>query len=111
MAVANRSLAGILAGGIVLASLAGCGGGPASREQLCAAYDEYREEVTRPHFLSNKGVFDALRDLGDAAERYEGSTSVREAGPALKKMGESDSFSPMEADLRARPIRTECRTG
>ncbi|MES9542514.1 MULTISPECIES: hypothetical protein [unclassified Actinomadura] len=111
MAVPNRFLRRVTAGGVVLALLAGCGGGPASRKDLCDAYGKYQKEVSRPHFLSNKGVFDALRDLGDTAERYEGNASVRQAGPALKKMGESDSYRPMEAEYRALPIRAECRTG
>lgn len=112
MAAAKRSVRGLMAGGATLVFLVGCGGGgPTTRGDLCDAYHHYEEEAARPHILSNKGEFDALKDLGDTAERYRDDASVREAGAALKKMGESNSYPPMEAEMRAAPIRSECETG
>ncbi|WP_157419624.1 hypothetical protein [Actinomadura kijaniata] len=107
-----RTPAALLSAAVVaLGAVAGCGGGPTSREELCDAYREYQKQVSRPHILSNEKVFDSLRELGEAAERYEGDDSVRAAGPALRKMGESDSYRPAEAQMRLRPVRAECRTG
>ncbi len=89
---------------------AGCAGsGPTDRKELCAAYKHFRSEYGGFHPLSNKGVFDSLRDLGDVASRYQGDASIRAAGPRLKKMGESDSFNMLDVVTTTAPIAAECR--
>lgn len=95
---------------VLLPLAAGCAdSGPTDHRDLCAAYKDFRSEYGGFHPLSNKDVFDSLRDLGDVASRYQSDASIREAGPRLKEMGESDSFNMAEVETTTAPIAAECR--
>ncbi|GAB3659240.1 hypothetical protein GCM10027589_20240 [Actinocorallia lasiicapitis] len=89
----------------------GCSSGPSTKEELCDAYSDYKKEERAFHPINENGVFRALKKLGDVAGRYPEDAEVQEAGPKLKKLGESDSFYSSDASRLARPISSECGSG
>lgn len=85
--------------GIVLlgsGALAGCSGGSTTQAEVCASYDSLEEQFMLDDESGTVDVHGAVKDLGDKAARYDGDSSVNEAGEALKELAKQEQFSLLE---------------
>ena len=74
-------------------TLTGCfTAGPATRQELCASYDELGTQVMSPHWSDNV-IFRDAGSLADVASRYDADSAVKSEAPAINDIANSSSTS------------------
>lgn len=83
-------------------------GGPTTKDELCAAYDDLSDALRGGGRVFNNELFRSADKLGKLAERYEESTKVKEDGQALRKIADSTTTSGLELQAASSGVASAC---
>lgn len=86
--------------------LAGCSFGPATRDELCAGFDELSDQALSGNVGFGNPLFREAGQLADLAGRYEGE--LYGDGEALRAIADSDATDLNELRNASMHIADEC---
>jgi hypothetical protein len=73
--------------------LSGCGGGPASKAEVCDSFTQVGTQLLQGNGIIGNPLFSKVKDLGSTAQRYQGDPSVASDGQKLSDLGGGDTLS------------------
>jgi hypothetical protein len=109
----NRSFAWITA--LIMAGLtflSACSMGPATKQEVCAEFDDLGRKVAGANGIVDNAVFNSADDLADLAERYSGTENLGTDAAQLSAIADSTSTNGLQlmnatehiADLCGHPM-------
>ena len=100
----------VLGMALLAAGGAGCSNGPTTQAEVCSSYDSLAAELDSDQVagLFDGHIYDAIKDLGGTASRYEDDANVEEAGEALKDLAEQEEISMLELMGATAPFESLC---
>ena len=104
----GRSLVGMVLLGAV--ALTGCSNGPTTQAEVCGSYNELADELESDQVsgLFDRHIYDAIKELGGTAARYDADSSVSDAGEAMKALAKQEEISMLELMGAAAPFESFC---
>ncbi|MFE3327946.1 molybdenum ABC transporter substrate-binding protein [Streptomyces sp. NPDC059176] len=99
-----------VAGVLSVMYLAGCfeDKSPTNKEQVCTAYAELGNRVRVANGVIDNLVFRKAGEVGDLAERYEGSEDLSEDAEALHEIADSSTTTLLELMQASKDIAALC---
>jgi hypothetical protein len=82
--------------------------GPSTEAEVCQAYDDLSAALLDTNGFFDNAVFHRAGDLGGLAARFEGDSSVRADGQALKAIADGDETSGAELEDASRNVASLC---
>lgn len=91
-------------------ALVGCSGGPTTQAEVCSSYDSLADELDSGQVtgLFDGHIYDAIKDLGGTASRYEADSNISEAGDVMKDLAKQEQISMLELMGAAAPFDAFC---
>ena len=83
---------------------------PTTQAQVCGSYDSLADELDCDQVAGvfDGHIYDAIKDLGGTAARYEEDSNVRHAGDAMKDLSKQQELSMLELMAAAAPFESLC---